>query len=115
MGIVIWHNPRCSKSCETLALLKSRVVDLEIINYLETPPSAADIHATSQKLGGSVRDIIRSTEDLYRRAGLVDSTLSECALAEALAANPSLIQRPIVFANGKAAIGRPPKAVLAIL
>lgn len=114
-GVVIWHNPRCSKSRETLALLRAQGVEPEILNYLETPPTARAIRAAAKALGGSVRAMIRTKEDAYEALGLAKAAIGEQALAEAMAKNPILIERPVVFAGGKARIGRPPEAVLEIL
>jgi arsenate reductase len=113
--VVIWHNPRCSKSRETLALIEARGLAPQIIRYLETPPSADEIRVAARQLGVGVREIVRTGEEAYRTLGLADAGLTDAALADALAANPALIERPIVFAGGKAAIGRPPEAVLGIL
>lgn len=115
MRAVIWHNPRCTKSRETLALIEARGLKPQIVRYLETPPSAAEIRLAARQLGVSVRAMVRTKEEAYRALGLDDASLTEDALAAALAVNPGLIERPIVFAGGKAAIGRPPEAVLGIL
>jgi arsenate reductase len=115
MRVVIWHNPRCSKSRETLALIEARGIRPEIVLYLETPPSEAEVRLAARQLGIGVRAMIRTKEDAYRALGLDNEKLTEGALAQALAENPSLIERPIVFAGGRAAIGRPPEAVLGIL
>jgi len=113
--IVIWHNPRCSKSRETLALLRARGVAPRIVNYLETPPTAGEIIAAAKALGVGVRAMIRMKEDAYEALGLENAAVGEQALAEAISKNPVLIERPVVFAGGKARIGRPPEAVLEIL
>ncbi len=115
MRVVIWHNPRCSKSRETLALIEARGLAPQIVHYLETPPSAAEIRVAARQLGVAVREMIRTREEPYRTLGLADAGLTDAALADALAGNPALIERPIVFAGGKAAIGRPPEAVLPLL
>ncbi len=115
MSTVIWHNPRCSKSRETLALLRSRGIEPEVVHYLETPPSAAEIRRVLSLLRMEPRDLMRRQEPQYRDAGLDDPNLSSDALIEAMAKTPALIKRPVVLADGKAALGRPPEAVLAIL
>lgn len=116
MTVVIWHNPRCTKSRETLALLKARGIEPEIRLYLGDPPSAKEIRAATRLLGfSSVRGLIRTKEAAYSEKALDNSKLSEDDLAVALNATPQLIERPIVFSKGKAAIGRPPEAVLAII
>ncbi|WP_426661290.1 arsenate reductase (glutaredoxin) [Rhodanobacter aciditrophus] len=111
--IRIYHNNRCSKSRATLALLEDRKV--EVVNYLENPPDAVDLQRLLKLLGIPARQLLRSGEAVYRELGLADPALDDDALIAAMVAHPILIERPIVVANGKAAIGRPPEAVLAIL
>jgi arsenate reductase len=111
--IRIYHNNRCSKSRATLALLEGR--EVEVVNYLDTPPDAAELQQLLKLLGISARQLLRSGEAIYRELGLADPALDDDALIAAMVAHPILIERPIVVANGKAAIGRPPEAVLAIL
>ena len=111
--IRIYHNSRCSKSRATLALLKGR--DVEVSNYLDTPPDAAELRHLLALLGIPARQLLRSSEAAYKELGLADPALGDDALIAAMVAHPILIERPIVVANGKAAIGRPPEAVLAIL
>nr|WP_041474580.1 arsenate reductase (glutaredoxin) [Erwinia sp. Ejp617] len=114
--VQIYHNPRCSRSRETLALLKARGMEPQIILYLETPPDLATLTALLQQLGlHSARQLMRQKEDEYIALGLDDAQLDEQQLLSALAAQPSLIERPIVVANGHARIGRPPQQVLEIL
>lgn len=115
-AVTIYHNPRCSKSRETLSLLKSNGVEPQVVLYLETPPDAATLRDLLQVLNlSSARDLMRQKEDLYRTLNLADSTLSEAALIQAMAENPKLIERPIVVKHGQARIGRPPEQVLEIL
>lgn len=113
--IRIYHNPRCSKSRETLALLESRGITPEQVLYLDTPPSAAELKALLAKLKLSARQLLRTGEEAYKTLNLADAGLSEARLIEAMVANPKLIERPIVVNGNKAALGRPPEAVLAIL
>ena len=115
MTVTIWHNPRCSKSRQTLALLRERGIEPEIVEYLKTPPAAGEIEAVLDKLGMEPRDLMRRKEAAYREAGLDDPSLGRRPLVEAMAAHPVLIERPVVLAAGKAALGRPPESVLAIL
>jgi arsenate reductase len=115
MTITIFHNPRCSKSRATLALLQERGVDPEVILYLDTPPDAAELGSILEKLGLSPRELMRRGETDYLEQGLDDASLGDDALIQAMVATPRLIERPIVLANGRAAIGRPPESVLAIL
>lgn len=115
-GVSIYHNPRCSKSRETLALLKEKGVDPEVVLYLETPPDAVTIKSLLSKLGlTSARELMRQKEDLYKELNLADEQLGEEQLIQAMVENPKLIERPVVLANGKARIGRPPESVLEIL
>lgn len=114
--VTIYHNPRCSKSRETLALLKDQGVEPQVILYLETPPDAATIKKVLGMLGMSgPRALMRQKEDLYKRLILTDSSLDDAALIQAMVDNPKLIERPIVVNGGKARIGRPPESVLEIL
>lgn len=115
MTVTIYHNPRCSKSRETLALLEANGVEPEIVLYLDNPPSKAVLKTLVKNLGfSSAREMMRTKEDVYRELALAAET-KEAALIEAMAENPVLIERPIVVNGGKAAIGRPPENVLAIL
>ncbi|MEO7050128.1 MAG: arsenate reductase (glutaredoxin) [Rhodanobacter sp.] len=113
--IRIYHNNRCSKSRATLALLQDRNLDVEVINYLDTPPDEKELAALLQQLGMSARELLRTGEAEYESLGLADPALGDAALIATMVEHPKLIERPIVVANGKAAIGRPPEAVLAIL
>lgn len=113
--IRIYHNNRCSKSRAALALLEQRGVPVEVINYLESPPGAAELKRLLGQLGMGARQLLRTGEHDYEALGLDDASLDEDALIAAMAAHPRLIERPIVVANGRAALGRPPEAVLAIL
>ncbi|HBC7435098.1 arsenate reductase (glutaredoxin) [Enterobacter bugandensis] len=115
-AVKIYHNPRCSKSRDTLSLLKSNGIDPEVVLYLETPPDAQTIRELLHMLGmDSARELMRQKEDLYKSLNLDDSRLTEAELVQAMVDNPKLIERPIVVANGKARIGRPPEDVLEIL
>lgn len=113
--IRIYHNNRCTKSRATLALLQEKGGEVEVINYLDTPPSASELTVVLKQLGMSARELLRTGEEEYQSLGLADPSLDDNALVAAMVAHPKLIERPIVVANGKAAIGRPPEAVLAIL
>ena len=115
MTVTIWHNPRCSKSRQTLALLRERGVEPEIVEYLKTPPAVEELEAVLDKLGMEPRDLMRRKEAPYQEAGLDDPELGRRALVEAMAAHPVLIERPVVLAGAKAALGRPPENVLALL
>lgn len=115
MTIRIFHNPRCSKSRATLALLQERGIEPETTLYLESPPGADELRAILNKLSLSPRGLIRKSEAEFKEMGLDDESLSDEELIDAMVAAPKLIQRPIVLAGGRAAIGRPPEAVLEIL
>ena len=115
-AVKIYHNPRCSNSRDTLSLLKSNGIDPDVGLYLETPPDAQTIRELLHMLGmGSARELMRQKEDLYKSLNLDDNRLTEAELVQAMVDNPKLIERPIVVANGKARIGRPPEDVLEIL
>lgn len=111
----IYHNNRCSKSRATLALLEERGIQPEVINYLDTPPSATELASLLRLLGMAPRQLLRSSEPEYAALGLDHPALDDASIIAAMVAHPKLIERPIVVANGKAAIGRPPEAVLSIL
>jgi arsenate reductase len=113
--VTIWHNPRCSTSRKTLALLQERGVAPAIVEYLKTPPDAATLDRTLTLLGLEPRQLIRKKEAVYAERGLEDPALTRADLIAAMVRDPILIERPVVLANGKAALGRPPEAVLAIL
>lgn len=114
--VVIYHNPRCAKSRETLALLQQQGIEPQILRYLDTPPDAKTLDSLLQMLGFThARDLMRRNEALYKALNLGDETLSEAQLIEAMATHPKLIERPIVVADGQARLGRPPENVLAIL
>ena len=115
MRTTIYHNPRCSKSRQTLALLEERGIAPRVVDYLKTPPSAAELKTILKKLGLRPRDLMRKGEPLYAELGLKDRDLDDDALIALMVANPILIERPIVVSGGKAAIGRPPECVLEIL
>jgi arsenate reductase (glutaredoxin) len=111
----IYHNTRCSKSRATLALLEQRIGTCEVINYLDTPPNAAELRVLLNQLGMTARELLRTGEAEYQSLGLDNPELDDATLIAAMVAHPKLIERPIVVANGKAVIGRPPEAVLTIL
>ena len=115
MSVVIYHNPKCTKSRQTLALLNERGVHPEIIQYLHTPPNVEQLKNILKLLSMSPRDLMRTNEAIYKEKELDDETLNEEQLIAALIENPILIERPIVLANKKAAVCRPPENVLEIL
>lgn len=115
MPITIYHNPRCSKSRQTLSLLEDKGMEIDIIEYLKTPPDAATLKAIITKLGITAKDLLRKGEEEYKQAGLDKKNISEDDIINAMVKYPKLIERPIVVNKEKAALGRPPENVLAIL
>ena len=114
-NFIIYHNPRCSKSRQTLEILNEQEVDTEIVLYLENPPSAEEVASILEKLGLSSRDIIRKGEEEYKLLNIKDQSLTENELISFMSENPKLIERPIVVKDDKAIIGRPPENVLSLL
>ena len=115
MTVTIWHNPRCSKSRQTLELLNKKGVDLTIREYLKQPPSKAEVEALIDMVGGEPGELIRDGEAEFKALGRKKAEMSKADIAKAIAAHPILLQRPIVVSGKKAAIGRPPEAVLPLL
>ncbi|MGL4380792.1 MAG: arsenate reductase (glutaredoxin) [Vibrio sp.] len=116
MSVVIYHNPKCSKSRETLALLTQQGITPQVIDYLQQSPSVLELKQLYQQLGLSeVRGMMRCKDDLYKELQLGDHQLSDDALFAALAQHPKLLERPIVVCRGQARLGRPPEQVLEIL
>ncbi len=113
--ITIWHNPRCSKSREALKLIEERGESPEIVNYLEATPDAAALKATLKMLGIGPRELLRTKETEYKELGLDDMSLEDDAIIDAMVRHPRLIERPVVIADGKAVIGRPPEKVVELL
>ena len=115
MKVQILHNPRCSKSRATLQLLTDNGVDPEIILYLDTPPTRDQMTAILNKLNMQPRQLMRRGQSEYKEMGLDNEQLSVQQLISTMLKAPILIERPIVLANDKASIGRPPESVLEIL
>jgi len=115
MSVTIYHNPRCAKSRETLKLLEEKGVQPDIVEYLKHPPTTEQLTEILHKLGLQPRQLMRTKEAEYQENGLDDKSLSDAELIAAMIRIPKLIERPIVLANGKAAVGRPPENVLNIL
>ncbi len=111
----IWHNPRCTKSRLTLQLLEEKNLQPEVIKYLETPPSEADIKDVLKKLAITPSELMRKGEAVYKELGLDSVSHSHDELIAIMHQNPILIERPVVIHNNQAAIGRPPENVLEIL
>jgi arsenate reductase len=113
--LMLYHNPRCSKSRSALELLQARGLAPEVVLYLETPPDAAQLRDVLSKLGIGARQLLRTGEDAYKQLNLADQSLTDEQLIAAMAAHPKLIERPILVAGDKAVIGRPPENVLELL
>jgi arsenate reductase len=115
LSVDIYHNPRCSKSRETLELLISKGIEPSIIEYLKEPPDEIELRQLLDLLGIPARDLLRTGEDAYKEMGLQDPEVSEDDIIAAILKHPILMERPIVVTNGRAKLGRPPGAVLEIL
>lgn len=115
MTVTIYHNPRCSKSRQTLALLEEQGIAPSVVEYLKEPPTASTLDKILKRLGKEPRELMRQREEPYAALGLSDPALSRKELIRAMVENPILIERPIVVSGEKAAVGRPPEAVLDIL
>ncbi len=115
MKVQILHNPRCSKSRATLQVLEENGVEPEIILYQDTPPDVDQLTSILKQLNMQPRDLMRKGQPEYKELGLDNEQLSSEELIAAMIKTPILIERPIVLANGKAALGRPPESVLDIL
>ena len=115
MSVKILHNPRCSKSRQTLALLQEQGVEPVVVEYLKTPPSREELQDILVKLSMSPRDLMRKGEAEYKDNNLSDENLTNAELIDAMLAHPKLIERPIVISQGQVRIGRPPESVLEIV
>lgn len=111
----IYHNPRCSKSRQTLALLEENGIKPDIVLYLDTPPDRETLKGLLEKLGLAPRELLRKGEQDYKDRGLADTSLSDDAIIDAMIEAPKLIERPIVVQGKKAVLGRPPENVLALI
>jgi len=115
MTVSIYHNPRCSKSRQTMELIEARNITPTVIEYLKTPPSKTELKHILKLLQLSARDILRKKEAEYTELGLDDPNLNEDQIIDIMIKHPKLIERPIVVTDHSAAIGRPPEKVLEIL
>lgn len=115
MSSTLYHNPRCSKSRQTLQLLNERGVDLDVVEYLKTPPDYETLDAILKMLGIEPRNLMRKGEDEYLQLGIDNEALTRKQLIQAMVDTPKLIERPILIKDGKATIGRPPELVLELL
>ena len=115
MSITIYHNPKCSKSRQTLKLLEEQATGIDVIEYLKNPPTIKKLKEILSLLKISPRELMRKKETEYKELMLSNSNLSDKDLIESMIKHPILIERPIVLANGKAVLGRPPENVLNII
>lgn len=115
MTVTIWHNPRCSKSRQTLELLQKKGIEPTIREYLKEPPGKAEVEQLIDMVGGAPGELIRDGEAEFKALGKKKAEMSKADIVKAIAAHPILLQRPIVVSGKKAAIGRPPEAVLPLL
>ena len=115
MSVTIYHNPKCSKSRATLALLQERGLEPRVVEYLKTPPTAKELDAILKMLGIEPRALLRTKEEAYEQAGLDNPKLTRAQLIAKMVEHPSVIERPIVVSGTRAAIGRPPENVLEIV
>ena len=112
---VLYHNPRCSKSRAALAILEERGVEFEVVRYLETPPSEAELHELLDKLNMTPLELMRRSEGAFKEHGLGDDSVSDEERVRAMAEHPILIERPVFIVADNAVIGRPPERVLELL
>lgn len=115
MTVTIWHNPRCSKSRQTLELIRSRGIEPVVVEYLKAPPDEASLRRVLAALGIAPRDLLRRGEPACKARGLADPSRTDAEIIAAMLADPVLIERPVVICDDRAVIGRPPDAVLDIL
>lgn len=115
MTIRIYHNPRCSKSRQTLTILLEKTKNIEIVDYLKQPPRPDELAELVTQLGITPRQLLRKNEAQYKSLGLNKPDLTDEELLNLMSQHPKLIERPIVVNNGKARLGRPPEAVIEIL
>ena len=115
MSVTIYHNPRCSKSRQTLSLLQEKSININVIEYLKTPPDISQLKQILKQLGYEPRQLMRKSEQIYKNLDLGNENKTAEDLVNAMAQNPILIERPILLSGEKAAIGRPPESVLNIL
>ncbi len=115
MSVTIYHNPRCSTSRKTLELIREAGIEPTVVEYLKTPPSRAELADLVARMGVPVRAVLRAKEDLAGELGLRDPAVGDDALLDAMAANPILIERPIVASDKGVRLGRPPEAVREVL
>ena len=113
--LIIYHNPGCSKSRETLQILLDNSMDPKIVEYLREPPNRQELEAIIEMLDVSARDLLRTTEQIYQDASLDNEALTDAEIVAVICQNPILLQRPIVVSGNRAVIGRPPENVLKLI
>ncbi|MBF0154517.1 MAG: arsenate reductase (glutaredoxin) [Magnetococcales bacterium] len=113
--VTIWHNPQCSKSRQALKLLEEHGVVPQVVRYLDTPPTVHELESVLTELGIEPRQLMRTSEAIYRELGLNNASLTRQELIQAMVENPRLIERPVVLSGNRAALGRPPEKVLDVL
>jgi len=111
----IYHNPRCSKSRQTLSILEENGIQPEVVLYLDTPPDRSGLKDLLKKLGKTPRELLRKSEEAYQAMRLADESLGDDQLIDAMLKEPKLIERPIVVKGEKAVLGRPPENVLGLI
>lgn len=114
-AVTIWHNPRCGKSRDTLALLREQGVEPVIREYLKEPPTRKEVETLLDLLGGEPRALLRDGEAEFKATGKKAAVITRKEVVDLIAAHPILLQRPVVMAGNKAAIGRPPEAALKVI
>ncbi|MDH3355317.1 MAG: arsenate reductase (glutaredoxin) [Chromatiales bacterium] len=115
MPLKIYHNPRCSKSRQTLQLIEDKGISPEIVEYLKTPPTVTELKELTQLLGIAPRELLRNKEAEYMAQGLDNMTLNDDAIIKIMVNHPKLIERPIVVDGNRAVIGRPPENILELI
>lgn len=115
MNVTIYHNPRCSKSRQTLELIRDRGIEPEVVEYLKNPPTVEELSAILDKLQMDPRELMRQKETEFKLAGLDDETLDRATMVKKMVEFPKVIERPLVVSGDRAAVGRPPENVLKIL
>lgn len=115
MSVTIYHNPRCSKSRNTLAILQEHDIQPQVVEYLKTPPDAATLKTLLSRLGMQPSELVRKGEKIFKELGLHQATTTEQQIFDAMLQNPKLIERPIVLVGDKAAVTRPPENVLNLI
>ncbi|MDC0998380.1 arsenate reductase (glutaredoxin) [Rhodospirillaceae bacterium] len=115
MSVIIYHNPRCSKSRQALSLLHEKNIDTDIVEYLKSPPTVSELKDILLKLGYKPRQLLRKNEQIYKDLDLGSDGKTDDDLVNAMVDNPILIERPVIISGDQVTIGRPPESILDIL